>query len=127
MEYGTGAIFGCPAHDQRDLEFARRYGRPVLPVVLPPGADPESFAIGDEAYSATGILINSGFLDGLDVAAAKRRVIEQLEARGLGQGEVDLSPARLGRLAPALLGLPDPGDPLRRPAASCRCRATSCR
>ena len=88
MEYGTGAIFGCPAHDQRDLEFARRYGRPVLPVVLPPGADPESFAIGDEAYTGDGILINSGFLDGLDVAAAKRRVIEQLEARGLGQGEV---------------------------------------
>ncbi|MDF2781978.1 MAG: leuS, partial [Geminicoccaceae bacterium] len=88
MEYGTGAIFGCPAHDQRDLEFARRYDRPVLPVVLPPGADPESFAIGDEAYTGDGILINSGFLDGLDVAAAKRRVIEQLEARGLGQGEV---------------------------------------
>ncbi|HEX5794393.1 MAG TPA: leucine--tRNA ligase, partial [Geminicoccaceae bacterium] len=88
MEYGTGAIFGCPAHDQRDLEFARRYGRPVLPVVLPPGADPASFAIGDEAYTGDGTLINSGFLDGLDVAAAKRRVIERLEELGLGQGEV---------------------------------------
>jgi leucyl-tRNA synthetase len=88
MEYGTGAIFGCPAHDQRDLEFARRYGRPVLPVVLPPGADPKSFAIEDEAYVGDGILINSGFLDRLDVAAAKRRVVEHLEARGLGQGEV---------------------------------------
>ena len=40
MEYGTGAIFGCPAHDQRDLDFARKYGLPVLPVVLPPGEDP---------------------------------------------------------------------------------------
>src|SRR5579871_4593313 len=50
MEYGTGAIFGCPAHDQRDLEFARKYGLPVIPVVLPPGADPAGFAIGDEAY-----------------------------------------------------------------------------
>ena len=46
MEYGTGAIFGCPAHDQRDLEFARKYGLPVLPVVAPREADPSSFAIG---------------------------------------------------------------------------------
>jgi leucyl-tRNA synthetase len=88
MEYGTGAIFGCPAHDQRDLEFARRYGRPVLPVVLPPGADRARFAIGAEAYTGDGVLINSGLLDGLDVAAAKRRVIEELEARGVGEREV---------------------------------------
>ncbi len=88
MEYGTGAIFGCPGHDQRDLEFARKYGRPVVPVVLPPGADPERFAIADEAYVGDGRLINSGFLDGLDVASAKRRVIERLEADGLGRGEV---------------------------------------
>ena len=88
MEYGTGAIFGCPAHDQRDLEFARRYGLPVLPVVLPPGADPRDFTIGEEAYVGDGRLINSGFLDGLDVAAAKRRVIAELEERGLGRGEI---------------------------------------
>ncbi len=88
MEYGTGAIFGCPAHDQRDLEFARKYGRPVLPVVLPPGGDAESFAIGDQAYVGDGRLINSRFLDGLDVAAAKRRVIDHVEERGLGRGEV---------------------------------------
>ena len=50
MDYGTGAIFGCPAHDQRDLDFARRYGLPVLPVVLPPDADPDSFTIGADAY-----------------------------------------------------------------------------
>jgi len=49
MEYGTGAIFGCPGHDQRDVEFARKYGLPVTPVVLPPGADPATFAIADEA------------------------------------------------------------------------------
>jgi leucyl-tRNA synthetase len=88
MEYGTGAIFGCPAHDQRDLEFARQYGRPVLPVVLPPGEDQASYAIGDEAYVGDGRLINSGFLDGLDVAAAKRRVIAELERLGVGAGEV---------------------------------------
>jgi leucyl-tRNA synthetase len=86
MDYGTGAIFGCPAHDQRDLEFARRYGRPVLPVVLPPGEDPARFAVQDEAYVGDGVLFNSGFLNGLDVAAAKRRVIERLEELGVGAG-----------------------------------------
>lgn len=86
MEYGTGAIFGCPAHDQRDLEFARKYGRPVIPVVLPPGEDP-GFAIGEEAYLGDGRMINSGFLDGLDVATAKARVIERLEKLGVGRGE----------------------------------------
>jgi leucyl-tRNA synthetase len=88
MDYGTGAIFGCPAHDQRDLEFARKYGRPVVPVVLPPGEDPQRFATGDEAYLGDGRLINSAFLDGLDVAAAKRRVIAELERLGIGAGEV---------------------------------------
>ncbi|MGH7047408.1 MAG: leucine--tRNA ligase, partial [Stellaceae bacterium] len=84
MEYGTGAIFGCPAHDQRDLEFARKYGLPVLPVVLPPGADPTRFAIGDEAYVEDGTAFNSDFLDGLPVAEAKRIAGEQLEALGRG-------------------------------------------
>src|SRR6201999_2990755 len=51
MEYGTGAIFGCPAHDQRDLDFARKYNLPVKPVVLPPDEDPKTFAVGDEAYT----------------------------------------------------------------------------
>jgi leucyl-tRNA synthetase len=87
MGYGTGAIFGCPAHDQRDLEFARKYGRPVLPVVLPEGADPAGFTIADEAYVGPGRLFNSGFLDGLEVEAAKARVIEKLEALGAGSGE----------------------------------------
>src|SRR6201996_5900138 len=49
MDYGTGAIFGCPAHDERDFEFARKYGLPIPPVVLPPGADPAPFALGDGA------------------------------------------------------------------------------
>ncbi|MBX6375508.1 MAG: leucine--tRNA ligase [Acetobacteraceae bacterium] len=88
MEYGTGAIFGCPAHDQRDLEFARKYGLPVRPVVLPPGADPKTFAIGEDAYVEDGTIFNSGFMDGLGVAAAKRAAIERLEATGQGKGEV---------------------------------------
>ncbi len=85
MEYGTGAIFGCPAHDQRDLEFARKYRLPVIPVVLPPGADPARFAIGDAAYVEDGILFNSAFLDGLAVVEAKRAAGERLEALGLGE------------------------------------------
>ncbi len=86
MEYGTGAIFGCPAHDQRDLEFARKYHLDVLPVVLPPGADPAVFSIGTEAYIGPGTIFNSAFLDGLEVDAAKRAAIGKLEALGIGQG-----------------------------------------
>jgi leucyl-tRNA synthetase len=85
MEYGTGAIFGCPAHDERDLEFARKYGLPVIPVVLPPGADSASFAIGETPYVEDGTLFNSAFLDGLPVAQAKRAAAERLKALGLGE------------------------------------------
>ncbi len=85
MEYGTGAIFGCPAHDQRDLDFARKYRLTVTPVVLPPDEDKASFAIADEAYTGDGSIINSDFLDGLDVAAAKRRIGERLEAIKMGE------------------------------------------
>jgi leucyl-tRNA synthetase len=84
MEYGTGAIFGCPAHDQRDLEFARAYGLPVLPVVLPAGADPKTFEIGEEAYTGDGTLFNSDFLDGLAVVDAKNAMADRLEAREVG-------------------------------------------
>ncbi len=81
MEYGTGAIFGCPAHDQRDLEFARAYGLPVVPVVLPPGADAKTFVIGEEAYTGDGVMINSAFLDGLAVEAAKEAMAKRLTAK----------------------------------------------
>ena len=85
MEYGTGAIFGCPAHDQRDLDFARKYRLPVTAVVIPEGADPATFAVGAEAYTGPGVLRHSGFLDGLEVEAAKRTAGERLEALGQGQ------------------------------------------
>ncbi|MBV8777556.1 MAG: leucine--tRNA ligase, partial [Alphaproteobacteria bacterium] len=88
MEYGTGAIFGCPAHDQRDLDFARKYMLPVIPVVLPPRTDPATFAVGDTAYVDDGTLFNSGFLNGLSVAEAKRAVAERLRALGAGEGTV---------------------------------------
>jgi leucyl-tRNA synthetase len=81
MDYGTGAIFGCAAHDQRDLDFARKYGLLVLPVVLPPGADPETFEIRDEAYVGDGTIFNSGFMNGLSVEAAKAAAITRLESQ----------------------------------------------
>ncbi|MGD9739904.1 MAG: leucine--tRNA ligase [Bauldia sp.] len=89
MEYGTGAIFGCPAHDDRDYEFARKYDLPIRPVVAPvdrfeDGAEVaawvEQFATGDEAYLGDGLLINSDFLDGMSVGEAKEEVARRLEA-----------------------------------------------
>ncbi len=88
MEYGTGAIFGCPCGDQRDLDFARKYDLPVLPVVLPPGED-ASFTIGAKAYDGPGAIINSGFLDGLATEAAAAEVIRRLGQAGAGEGVVN--------------------------------------
>lgn len=86
MDYGTGAVFGCPAHDQRDLDFARKYDLPVRPVVLPPKQDASSFAIAEEAYVGPGKIFNSGALDGLDVETAKAAVIAQAERDSWGEG-----------------------------------------
>ncbi|HEY1879043.1 MAG TPA: leucine--tRNA ligase, partial [Caulobacteraceae bacterium] len=88
MDYGTGAIFGCPAHDQRDLEFARKYGLPVKPVVLPAGEDPATFQLGGEAWVGPGRIYNSAFLDGLDVEAAKQAAVARAEGAGQGTGAV---------------------------------------
>ena len=84
MEYGTGAIYGCPAHDQRDLEFARRYTLPVLPVVIPFEDDPEAFQIQDQAYIGPGRLHNSRFLNGLNVEQAKHAIADRLETQNSG-------------------------------------------
>ena len=86
MEYGTGAIFGCPAHDQRDLDFANAYDLPVIPVVLPDDADAASFAITDTAYTGPGKLFQSRDWDGLGVEDGKRAAISALEAAGSGTG-----------------------------------------
>ncbi|MBE7732639.1 leucine--tRNA ligase [Devosia faecipullorum] len=94
MDYGTGAVFGCPAHDQRDLDFARKYHLPVKPVVLPIDADPASFTIGDEAYVDAGNIFNSEFLDGLSIEAAKKKVAEHFGARmvdGQVQGRIEVN------------------------------------
>ncbi|MBM3522131.1 MAG: leucine--tRNA ligase [Alphaproteobacteria bacterium] len=88
MDYGTGAIFGCPGHDQRDFEFASKYRLPIIPVICPPDADPKTFALAGEAFQGDGTMINSEFLDGLEVPQAKRRVIERLEQLKAGRGTI---------------------------------------
>src|SRR6185437_6445362 len=84
MGYGTGAIFGCPGHDQRDHDFASKYHLPILPVVVPEGDDPKAFSVAKEPYVGPGKLANSRFLDGMDVDAAKGEVARRLEAQGKG-------------------------------------------
>jgi len=79
MEYGTGAIFGCPAHDQRDLDFVNKYGLGNVPVVCPEGQDPKTFVITDVAYDGDGRMINSRFLDGMTIEQAKEEVAKRLE------------------------------------------------
>ena len=84
MEYGTGAIFGCPGHDERDHEFATKYGLPILQVVAP--ADGKKLDIAAAPYVEDGVIVNSGFLDGLGVEEAKAKVIARLEEMGVGKG-----------------------------------------
>ena len=86
MEYGTGAIFGCPGHDERDHEFATKYGLPIIPVVMPEGADAKSFSVAAEPFIEDGVIINSDFLNGLSVEDAKIKVIARLEEMGVGKG-----------------------------------------
>jgi leucyl-tRNA synthetase len=94
MEYGTGAIFGCPAHDQRDLDFVNKYNLGNIPVVCPEGQDPKTFVISDTAYDGDGRMINSRFLDGMTIEQAKEEVAKRLEAElrgnsGVGERQVN--------------------------------------
>ncbi|MFL9840234.1 leucine--tRNA ligase [Sphingomonas sp. ST-64] len=85
MDYGTGAVFGVPAHDQRDFEFATKYGLPIRRVVSDGDKEAPEFT-ESEAYTGAGTLVNSHFLNGMDVADAKREVIARAEAGGWGKG-----------------------------------------
>ena len=87
MDYGTGAVFGCPAHDQRDLDFARVYDLSVKPVVLPKDENPDIFKIADEAWTGDGIMFNSDFLNGLDSVQAKQKAISKLVELNKGKSE----------------------------------------
>ncbi|WP_168464491.1 leucine--tRNA ligase [Wolbachia endosymbiont of Ctenocephalides felis wCfeT] len=109
MEYGEGAIFGCPAHDQRDFEFATKYGLPIIPVVSPftsdviPVRDAEiqydgsqcqttqvtSVEVLKEAYTGDGVMLNSGFLNGLVVNDAKETMLKKLEEKRIGKKTIN--------------------------------------
>ncbi|MEW6135232.1 MAG: leucine--tRNA ligase [Bacteroidota bacterium] len=88
--YGTGAIMAVPAHDSRDFAFARHFGLPIIQVVVQPGEQPSDPSTWNESYdSKEGIMINSGFLNGMEVKQAIRAAIEKVEALGIGQGTVN--------------------------------------
>ena len=88
MSYGTGAIMAVPAHDERDWEFAKKFDLPLIQVVAKDG---EEVDINEAAFTdvATGVLINSGFLNGLQVKDAKEKMIEFLEEKGIGKAKVN--------------------------------------
>ena len=81
MDYGTGAIFGCPAHDQRDFDFAKKYKLQIIRVVSD-GSDTSQLS---EAYTGNGKIINSDFLNGLTVTDAKEKIISKIEKTNLGK------------------------------------------
>ncbi len=93
MDYGTGAIFACPAHDQRDLDFARNYKCAVIPVILPnklpKGITAENYKIETQAYTGAGVMINSGFLDGMTPEAAFEAVAARLNEQGVADKRVN--------------------------------------
>ena len=88
MDYGTGAIFGCPAHDQRDLDFANKYKLNILPVVRPSKIDPTEFKINSKAYTEDGILFNSDFLNNLTVSEAIEKSIEIITKKKIGEKKI---------------------------------------
>ena len=88
MDYGTGAIFGCPAHDQRDLDFAKKYNLQVTEVVSDNPTKPKNFNDLSEAFVDDGTLINSDFLNGLTVEQAKTRIIKEIEKLKIGKKKI---------------------------------------
>jgi leucyl-tRNA synthetase len=133
MEYGTGAIFGCPAHDQRDLDFVNKYGLGNTPVVCPPGVDPKTFVITDTAYDGDGTMINSRFLDGMTIAQAKEEVARRLENTFLPPPERGRSASEASRVgvtgterdpspAPPLSGEGKNGEPVAQRQVNFRLR-----
>ena len=103
LEYGTGAVMGVPAHDTRDFEFAEAMGLEIRRVI----------DCGELPCTDDGTMVNSGRFDGLHNREAYEQIVDWLASEGKGERVGELPAARLAALAPALLGLPDPDDPLR--------------
>ena len=114
MEYGTGAIMAVPAHDERDFEFAQKFGLEIRRVVEPVEGEVVRGRSRSSAHSGDERLVNSGQFDGLSAPEAIEAITAWLEERGLGPAGGQLPPARLARVAPALLGRADPDRLLRR-------------
>ncbi len=90
LEYGTGAVMGVPAHDERDFSFAAKYALPVKKVIIPQGSDPdEAGLLLSEAYVEDGIMVNSGNYDGLANTEAWEKMADDLEKKGMGQRKVN--------------------------------------
>ena len=123
LEYGTGAVFGCAAHDQRDLEFANRYGLPVIPVVIPPEEEPAAFRIADEAYLGPGTLWNSAFLNGMTVEEAKAEIARRAEAAGNRPPGYHLQAPGLGEFRASAIGAARCPWSTARNAVLCRFRS----
>ena len=85
MDYGTGAIFGCPAHDQRDFDFAKKYKLEIIPVVQP---DNNEKLPKESAYIGDGKIINSDFLNNLTVSNAKNKIVAEIEKKKIGKKEL---------------------------------------
>jgi leucyl-tRNA synthetase len=85
MDYGTGAVFGCPAHDERDFEFATKYNLPITQVV----SDGKIQSPLKEAFTEDGVIVNSDFLDGLSITAAKEESVKRLEAKKMGTRKIN--------------------------------------
>ena len=86
MDYGSGAIFGCPAHDQRDLEFAKKYELEIIPVIIPEKS--KIINIQNEAYTEDGYVINSDFIDGYSTKEAKKIIIQKLNEKKIGNSKI---------------------------------------
>ena len=105
MDYGFGAVFGCPAHDQRDLDFAKKYKLKITTVVKPEKYD-GNFEVTDKAYVDSGIIINSKLLDGLKAPNESIiKTIEILEQRKLGKKKINFKIKRLGYIQTKILGV----------------------
>ncbi|MDA9613891.1 leucine--tRNA ligase [Pelagibacteraceae bacterium] len=89
MDYGSGAIYGCPAHDQRDLDFAIKYNIEVIPVICPKGLNKEDLIINNEAYLGEGKICNSDYLNDLSITEAQKKIIEILEDKKIGFSKIN--------------------------------------